>query len=95
MHNIDWCEVGLQLEDIGTKNVGENYLIPSMKYMIVRLDNWDRTLVQEGWHNTGQSIEQEFFMTRLYWVQDSTQSVWNVRRTWKLSVTEWKKVVMN
>ena len=32
MHNIDWCEGGLQLEDIGTKNVGENDLNPRMKY---------------------------------------------------------------
>ena len=23
--NIDWCEGGLKLEDIATKNVGDNY----------------------------------------------------------------------
>ena len=28
MHNIDWCEGGLQLTDIITKNVGENDKIP-------------------------------------------------------------------
>ena len=39
MHNIDWCEGGLQLEDIATKNVGENDLNPRMKYIMVRLDN--------------------------------------------------------
>ena len=48
MHKIDWCEGGMQLEDIATKNVGENYLNPRMKYIMVRLDNRDRTLVQEG-----------------------------------------------
>ena len=45
MHNIDWCGGGLQLSDIATKNVGEHYLTPIMKYIMVRLDNWYRTLV--------------------------------------------------
>ena len=31
MHNIDWCEVGLQLADIATKNFGEPDFTPSMK----------------------------------------------------------------
>ena len=53
MHKIDWCEAGLQLVDIDTKNVGKHDLTPRMKYIIVILDNWDRTLVQDGWHNTG------------------------------------------
>ena len=48
MNKIDWCEGGLQLADIATKNVGENDLNPRMKYIMVRLDNWDRKLVQEG-----------------------------------------------
>ena len=48
MNTIDWCEGDLQLEDIANKNVGENYLNPKMKYIIVRLDNRDRTLLQEG-----------------------------------------------
>ena len=48
MHKIGWCEGGLQLADIATKNVGEHDLTPIMKYIMVRLDNQDRTLVQEG-----------------------------------------------
>ena len=28
MHKIDWCEGGLQLADIDTKNVGEHDLTP-------------------------------------------------------------------
>ena len=48
IHKIDWCEGFLQLADITTKNVGEHYLTPRMKYIMVRLDNWYRTLVQEG-----------------------------------------------
>ena len=40
MHKIDFCEVGLQLAEIVTKNVGENDLNPRMKYITVRLDNW-------------------------------------------------------
>ena len=39
MHKIDCCEGGLQLADIGTKNVSEPDLTPRMKYIIVRLDN--------------------------------------------------------
>ena len=52
MHNIDWCKVGLQLEYISTKNFGETNLNPRMKYIMLRLDNWDRTLVQNGWQDT-------------------------------------------
>ena len=51
MHKLDWCEWGLQLADNGTNNVGEHDLTSRMKYILVRLDNWDRTLVQEGWQN--------------------------------------------
>ena len=39
MHKIDWFEGGLQLTDIATNNVGDNYLTPRMKYIMVRLDN--------------------------------------------------------
>ena len=53
MHKVDWCEGGLKLADIGTNNVGEPNLTPRMKYIMVRLEKWDRTLVQEGWSNTG------------------------------------------
>ena len=43
----------MQLSDIGTKNVDENDLNPRMKYILVRLDSWYRTLVKEGWQDTG------------------------------------------
>ena len=46
MNKIDWCEVGLQLADIATQNVGENDLTPAMKYIMVTLENFDRTLVK-------------------------------------------------
>ena len=39
MNKIDWCDGGLQLADIATKNVGEHDLTPIMKYIIVRLYN--------------------------------------------------------
>ena len=39
MHKIDCCEVGLQLADIGTKNVSETDLTPRMNYIMVRLEN--------------------------------------------------------
>ena len=66
------------MKDIATKNAGEDDLDPIMKYIMVRLENWNRTLVQEGCQDTKYSAEQEFYMNRLGWVQDSTQSVWNV-----------------
>ena len=53
MHRIDWCEGGLKLSDIGTKNVGENDLNHRMKYIMVRLEKWYKTLVQEGWQDIG------------------------------------------
>ena len=48
MHKIDWCEGGMQLVDIGTKNVSEPDITPRMKYIMVRLENRDRAFVQEG-----------------------------------------------
>ena len=39
MQKIDWCEGGLQLADIVTKNVNEPDLTPRMKYIMVRLEN--------------------------------------------------------
>ena len=39
MHKIEWCEGGLQLAYIGTKNVSEPDLTPRMKYIMVRLEN--------------------------------------------------------
>ena len=39
MHKIDWCEVGLQLAYIGTRNISEPDLTPRMKYIMVRLYN--------------------------------------------------------
>ena len=39
LHNIDWCEGGIQFEYIATKNVDENDLNPRMKYIMVRLEN--------------------------------------------------------
>ena len=39
MHKIDWCEGGLQLEDIGTKNVSEPDITPRIKYILVILEN--------------------------------------------------------
>ena len=38
MHRIDWCEGGLKLADIATKNFGENDLNTRMKYIIGILD---------------------------------------------------------
>ena len=48
IHKIGWCEGGLQLENIVTKNVGENDLNTRMKFIRVRINNWKRTLVQKG-----------------------------------------------
>ena len=48
MHKIDWCEGGLQLADISNKNVGEDCLNTIIKYIMVRLEKRERTLVQEG-----------------------------------------------
>ena len=39
MHKIYWCERGLQLADIGTKNGSETDLTPRMKYITIILEN--------------------------------------------------------
>ena len=39
MHKIDWCEGGLQLVGIGTKNVSESDLTQRIKYIMVRFEN--------------------------------------------------------
>ena len=39
MQKINWCEGGLQLIDIGTKNVSDPDVTPRMKYIMVRLEN--------------------------------------------------------
>ena len=39
MHRIDWCEGGMQLAYIETKNVDEHDLTPTMRYIMVRLEN--------------------------------------------------------
>ena len=39
MHKNDWCEGGLQLADLGTKNVSEPDITQRMKYIMVRLEN--------------------------------------------------------
>ena len=39
VQKIDWCEGGMKLADIGTKNVSEPDLTPRMKYIMVRLEN--------------------------------------------------------
>ena len=46
MHNIDWCDGGMKLAEIAANNVDEPYLTLTIKYIIVRLDSWDRTLLQ-------------------------------------------------
>ena len=37
MHKIDWCEGGLQLAEILTKNLSEPDLTTRMKYIMLRL----------------------------------------------------------
>ena len=48
MQKIDWCEVGLQLAYIVTKNVSEPDLTPRMKFIMVRLDIYTEKLRKRG-----------------------------------------------
>ena len=48
MHKIDWCEGGLKLAGIGTKNVSEPDLTPRMKYIMVSLENWRHNTCTRG-----------------------------------------------
>ena len=40
MHETLWCDVGLKMEDIGTKNVREDELNPRLGYAMARLEIW-------------------------------------------------------
>ena len=57
IHKIDWCEGGLQSADIATTIVGETDLNLRMKYIMISIDNWYRTLVKLGWQDTWKSAE--------------------------------------
>ena len=46
MQKIDCFEGGLKLADIKTKNALDNDLNPRIKYIILRLNNWYKTLVR-------------------------------------------------
>ena len=46
MHKIEWCEGGLQRAEIATMDVGENDLNTRMKYIMVRLENTNRPIIQ-------------------------------------------------
>ena len=52
-HYIDWCEEGLKFTDIASKNVGENEWNHRIKYIMVRIYNWDIIIVQEGLKDIG------------------------------------------
>ena len=39
-HKTVWCEVSLQLSEIGTNNVKDDELNLRLGYTMVRLDNW-------------------------------------------------------
>ena len=38
LYKIYWCEGDIKLADSATNNVGENYLNPRMKYIMVRFE---------------------------------------------------------
>ena len=42
MQKIDWCEGGINLANISTKNVGQNDLNPRIKYSMLRINNGHR-----------------------------------------------------
>ena len=42
MHKTVWCEGGLKLSDIVTKNGREYELNTILGYIMVRLDNWNK-----------------------------------------------------
>ena len=46
LHKTVWCEEGLKLADIGTKNVREEEFNPGLGYSIVILDNWQNTFIR-------------------------------------------------
>ena len=66
MHKIDWCEGGLQLAEIVTKNGSEPDLTPRMKYIMVRIENETEHLFKRGYRIQGYFTEQELCMPIIY-----------------------------
>ena len=52
----NWCEGGLKLSDIATRNVGDNYLNPRMKHIMVGL-----TTDREHLYKRGDRIEDSLW----------------------------------
>ena len=48
MHKIDWCEGGLQLAYIGTRNVSEPDITPRKKYIMLILKTETGNLYKRG-----------------------------------------------
>ena len=63
MHKLDWCEGGVKLAEIATKNVDDPNLTPKMKYIMVRLEKWDKKLVQRG-----DRIQDSLWNTSSIWL---------------------------
>ena len=90
IHKIYWCEWGLQLADIGTKNVSEPDITPRIKYIMVGLETENEHLCKRGDRIQGYSMEQEFCMTRLNnfeW----PNNIKTVYPEWKQCCSEWKQ----
>ena len=78
----------MQLEEISTKNIGETGLNPRMKYIIVRLDNIEKKLYKKGKSIQESLGHKVLYTTQIYWVEESTQSVWNVG----IKFDTWEKI---
>ena len=91
MHNFYWCEVGLQLADIGTKNVSEPDLTPRMMRMLIHeLLNKDPDIFPEEaslilldiksavcMAKNGKDIEHtRHIARRMYLVRNGEKCVW-------------------
>ena len=91
MHKIEWCEGGLQLADIGTKNVSEPDLTPRMKYIMVRLENWRQNTCTTGvivyWIVMKNKSSE---LTRLDWVGIRLNQIEMFEEHFKL-ISRWKQ----
>ena len=81
LHKTVWCEGGLQLSDIGTKNVREDELNPRLGYTMVRLDNRQKTCTRGViWY---RRVWITMSSERINCIElDSTQCIWNAQWVW-------------
>ena len=102
MHNIEWCKGGLQLADIDTNNVGENWFKSQNEIFRGKAWHMRENTCTRGviWYRIVYATIVMYDLTRLSWGFDSISLKCFIRfytrkEHLKLSILEENNVVLN